>query len=41
MVPEKKDIKCVEHKCHNTPGDSTIGKYVIKVPIYNPVNPGE
>ena len=40
MVPEKKDIKCIEHTCHNSPDSSTMGtKYVIKVPVYNSGNP--
>ena len=37
----KKDIKYIEHTCHNTPGDSTTGKYVIKVPIYDSGHPEE
>ena len=38
---DKKDIKYIEHTCHNTPGDSTTGKYVIKVPIYDSGHPEE
>ena len=33
--PEKKESdpsKCIDCMCHNTPGDSTSGKYVIKIP---------
>jgi len=26
VVQDKKDIKYIEHTCHNTPGDSTTGK---------------
>ena len=31
----------IDHKCHNTPGDSTLGKYVIKIPIYDSGTPEE
>ena len=33
--PEKEDLepsKYIDHMCHNTPGNSTSGKYVIKTP---------
>ena len=33
--PEKEDLKLckyLDHTCHNTSGDSTSGKYVIKIP---------
>ena len=32
--PENKDLKpskYIDHMCHNTPGDSTSGKYIIKI----------
>ena len=32
--PEKEDLESseyIDHTCHNTPGDSTSGKYVIKI----------
>ena len=38
---DKKDIKYIEHTCHNNPSDSTTGKYVIKVPIYDSGHPEE
>ena len=36
--PEKQDLKpseYIDHTCHNTPGDSTSDKYVIKIPRYD------
>ena len=41
VASDKKDIKYIEHTCHNTPGDSTTGKHVIKVPIYDSGHPEE
>ena len=41
VVQDKKDIKYIKHTCHNTPGDSTTDKYVIKVPIYDSGHPEE
>ena len=31
----------MEHTCHNTPSDSTMGNYMIKVPMCNSGNPEE
>ena len=35
--PEKEDLKpseYIDHKCHNAPGNSTSGEYVIKIPRF-------
>ena len=35
---QKKDLKPSKHidcMCHNIPGDSTSGKYIIKMPIFD------
>ena len=40
--PTKKDeLKHIDHQCHNTPGDTTTGKYTIKVPMYDSGDPEE
>ena len=39
MAQEIKDVKCIDHMCHNTLGDSTMVKYMIKVSLYNSGNP--
>ena len=36
--PEKEDLEpseYIDQICRNTPGDSTSGKYVIKIPIFD------
>ena len=40
-VHDKKDIKYIEHTCHNTLGDSTMVKNVIKLHTYNSDNSEE
>ena len=44
-LPEKEYLepsnKCIEHMCHNTPGDSASGKYVIKIPRFDSGMPEE
>ena len=43
-LPQKEDFKpskYVDHTCHNTPGDSTSGKYVIKIPRFESGYPEE
>ena len=40
--PEKEDfkqIKYIDHTCHNTPGDSASGNYVIKIPRFDSDTP--
>ena len=40
--PEKEDLEPIEyidHTCHNTPGDSNSGKYVIKIPRFDSGTP--
>ena len=42
--PEKEDpkpSKYIDHTCHNIPGDSTSGKFVIKIPIFDSDTPEE
>ena len=42
--PEKEDLKpnkYIDHKCHNTPDDSTSGKYVVKIPRFGSGMPEE
>ena len=42
--PEKEDLepsKYIDHTCHNTPGNSTSGKYVIKIPRFDSGTPEE
>ena len=42
--PEKEDLESseyIDHTCHNTPGDSTLGKYVIKIPKFDSSTPKE
>ena len=42
--PEKEDFepsKYIDHTCHNTPGDTTSGKYVIKIPRFDSGTPEE
>ena len=37
-IPEEKDLKpseYIDYICHNTPGESTSGKFVIIVPIFD------
>ena len=34
-------LKYVDHTCHNTPGDTTSGKYVIKIPRFDSDTPEE
>ena len=39
---EKNELEALEyinHTCHNTPGDTTSGKYAIKIPIFDPGTP--
>ena len=33
--------KYTDQICHNTPSNSTSGKYKIKIPIFDPGTPGE
>ena len=33
----KKNIKCIELICNNTTGDSTMGKFMVEVPINDSV----
>ena len=42
--PEKEDFNTceyIDHISHNTPGDSTSGKYVIKIPRFDSCTPEE
>ena len=42
--PEKEDLepsKYIDHACHNTQGNSTSGKYMIKIPIFDSGMPEE
>ena len=42
--PETEDLepsKYIDHTCHNTLGDSTSGKYVIKIPRFDSGTPGK
>ena len=42
--PEKDELDTVEyidHTCHNTSGDTSSGKYVIKIPIFDSGTPEE
>ena len=42
--PEKEHLEpseYIDHTCHNTPGDSTSGKYVIKIPRFDSGMPEE
>ena len=42
--PEKKDLKPskdIDNTCHNTPSNSTSGKYMIKIPRYDSGMPEE
>ena len=42
--PEKEDLEPIEyidHMCHNTQGDSSPGKYVIKMPRFDSGTPEE
>ena len=32
---EPNTLKYIDHTCHNTPGNTTSGKYVIKMPIFD------
>ena len=41
MIHDKKDVKYIDHTCHNKSGDATSGKYVIKVPVYDSGHPKE
>ena len=38
---EKDDLGPSEHMCHSTPGDSTSGKYVIRIPRFDSSTPGD
>ena len=38
---KKDELKHIDHQCHNTPGDTTSGKYTIKVPMYDSGDPEE
>ena len=43
-TPEKEELDASEyinHTCHNTPGDTTSGKYVIKIPTFDAGTPEE
>ena len=40
--PEKEDLHPLEYvdcTCHNTPGDSSLGKYVMKIPRFGSGTP--
>ena len=40
--PEKDELDALEyvdHMCHNTPGDTASGNYVIKIPIFDSGTP--
>ena len=42
--PEKDELDAseyIDHTCHNTPGDTTSGKYVIKIPRFDSGTPEE
>ena len=42
--PEKNELdpsEYINYKCHYTPGDSTSGKYVIKIPRFESGTPEE
>ena len=42
--PENNELDAseyIDHTCHNTPGDTTSGKYVIKIPRFDSGTPGE
>ena len=42
--PEKVELhvlKYIDHTCYNTPGDTTLGKYVIKIPRFDSGAPVE
>ena len=42
--PEKDELDALEHidhMCHNTPGDTTSGKHVIKITRFYPGTPEE
>ena len=34
-------MEYIDHTCHNTPGDTTSGKYVIKIPRFDSGTPEE
>ena len=39
---EKEDLepsKCIDHTCHNIPGNRTSGKYMIKIPRFDSGTP--
>ena len=42
--PEMENLdpsKSIDHTCHNTPGNSTSAKYVIKIPRFDSGTPEE
>ena len=42
--PQKDELdasKYIDHMCHNTPGDTTSGKHVIKIPRFDSGTPEE
>ena len=42
--PEKDELEAseyIDHTCHNTPGDTTSGKYVINIPRFDSGTPEE
>ena len=42
--PEKDKLVAlwyIDYTCHNTPGDTTSGRYVIKIPRFDSGTPGE
>ena len=42
--PEKDELDAseyIDHTCHNTPGDTTSGKYIIKIPRFDSGTPEE
>ena len=41
QTTKKDELKHIDHQCHNTPGDTTSGKYTIKVPMYDSGDPEE
>ena len=45
MARQKNDelevLECIDHTCHNTPKDTSSGKYVIKIPRFYSGTPEE
>ena len=38
---KKDEVKSIDHQRHNTPRDNNTGKYTIKIPMSDSVNPEE